>query len=492
MYNFVGRKKIQIPISKEDFYKNITGNLLEFIGGAVSQHQVNVEEIQALHKEFLGQQTIIKSKKRYDSSEINNIVVENHLFRQVNFKVGFMYGNPLEYTVINEKVVNNDDMLYLNKYIADISKPSLDIEKAQDLFEFGIAYQRIFPKRTEIEDIENESPFELVNMPIEKTFLVYSNDMPSEKLFGVVLSEKYNYEYKKTENCYQVYLPNRKIEIEPKTNKIIKDIPQPYPYIPIKEFCLNKDRMGIVELVVSLQNLINKIDSSEMDSIEETINAFIVLFNQKTDDDFMRKFKELKKEKVLVLNTNNPSAPADMKILSSKIDQENSQSFYERVVKAMYDIASVPLSSGNVTSGGDTGQARLLGNGWESAQNQAQVDQTYLVQFERDLLKNMLWICKNTANCPVDKVSASDIAIKFNINMSNNLYVKSEALKMLNDIYLPEKAALNIVGITKDVDGLGEAWKQNKEKIRLQEIEKEKELANISSASTQTNEQVNE
>ena len=193
MYNFVGRKKIQIPISKEDFYKNITGNLLEFIGGAVSQHQVNVEEIQALHKEFLGQQTIIKSKKRYDSSEINNIVVENHLFRQVNFKVGFMYGNPLEYTVINEKVVNDDDMLYLNKYIADISKPSLDIEKAQDLFEFGIAYQRIFPKRTEIEDIENESPFELVNMPIEKTFFFFFNDMPSEKLFVVVLSEKYNY-----------------------------------------------------------------------------------------------------------------------------------------------------------------------------------------------------------------------------------------------------------------------------------------------------------
>ena len=59
---------------------------------------------------------------------------------------------------------------------------------------------------------------------------------------------------------------------------------------------------------------------------------------------------------------------------------------------------------------------------------------------------------------------------------------------MLNDIYLPEKAALNIVGITKDVDGLGEAWKQNKEKIRLQEIEKEKELANISSTSVETNE----
>lgn len=482
MYNFIGRKKIKIPISKEEFYENVEENLIEFIGGAVSEHQNNVKEIEELHREFLGQQQIINSKKRYDSSEINNIVVENHLFKQVNFKVGFMYGNPLEYTVINEKVVNDDDMLYLNKYISDCSKPSLDIEKAQDLFEFGIAYQRIFPKRAVIQDVENEAPFELVNMPIKKTFLVYSNDLPNEKLFGVVLATKYDYATRLEKTVYQIYMPNRKIEIDASTKTIIKDVKQPYPYIPIKEFCLNRDRMGIIELVVSLQNLVNKIDSSEMDALEEAINSFIVFFNQKVDEDFMNKFRELRKEKVVVLNSNNPSTPADIKILSAKIDQENSKNFYERTIKAMYDIASVPLASGNVTSGGDTGQARLLGNGWESAQNQAQLDQTYLVQFERDLLKDMIWICKNTVGCPVDKVSASDIAIKFNINMSNNLYIKAESLKMLNDINLPEKAALNIVGITKDVDGLGEAWKQNKEKVRLQEIEKEKELNAISNA----------
>lgn len=471
METFIGRKQITIPISKENFFENVEENLGLFLGNAISQHQKNVKEIEFLHKEYLGEQTIINSKMRYDSSEINNIVVENHLFRQVNFKVGFMYGNPLEYTVVNEKIVNEDDMLYLNKYIIDSSKPSLDIEKAQDLFEFGIAYQRLFPKRSEIEDVKNEAPFELVNMPVRRTFLVYSNDIPTEKLFGVVETENYNSNTGYNEKVYQIYLPNRKIEISNDKKTIIKDIAQPYPYIPIKEFCLNRDRMGIVEIALYLQNLINKIDSSEMDALEEAVNAFIVLFNQKVDSDFLEKFKKLKKEKVIVLNTNNAAAPADMKILSTKIDQENSKNFYERVVKAMYDIVAVPLSSGNVTSGGDTGQARLLGNGWESAQNQAQLDQTYLTKFERDLLKDIIWICKHTVGCPIDKISSSDIAIKYNINMSNNLYVKAESLKMLDDIGMPETASLNIVGITKDVDGLGSAWKKNKEEIRKQENE---------------------
>ena len=52
--------------------------------------------------------------------------------------------------------------------------------------------------------------------------------------------------------------------------------------------------------------------------------------------------------------------------------------------------------------------------------------------------------------------------------MSNNLLVKAEALKMLNEALVPEKAILSICGITKDVDGLGDDWKKNKAQINQQ------------------------
>ena len=165
-------------------------------------------------------------------------------------------------------------------------------------------------------------------------------------------------------------------------------------------------------------------------------------------------------------------------MLSSELDQENSNVFYERNLKAMYDIISVPQASGNVTSGGDTGQARLLGNGWESAQNQGQVDQTYLTMFERELLRDMIWICKHTKNCPLNEINVSDIAIKFNINMSNNLLVKTESLKLLDEIKFPEETALTICGVTKDVDGVGKAWKENKQKAKQEELKIENQKNN--------------
>lgn len=474
MRTLIGRKQVIIPISKEDFYEDVIGSLKKHLSSAISIHKENVSEIEYLHKHYLGKQDIL-CKKRYDGSEINNIVVENHTNKQVNFKVGFMYGNPLEYTIINEEKINKDDMTYLNSYLIDSNKSSLDIEKAQDLYEFGIAYQRVIPKRTDIEDIKTEAPFELVNMPVENTCVVYSNDIPNEKLFALVVSEKIlNNISKIPETIYQIFLPNRKIEIDSKYTKVLKDIAQPYPYIPIIDFWLNRDRIGIIELGLSMQELINKIDSSQIDDIDENVNAFLIFLNQKFDEKFKKDYPEMKKQRMLAMNTGDPNKPADVKFISTKLDQENVNEYYERILKAWYDIVGVPQASGNVTSGGDTGQARLLGNGWESAQNQGQVDQTYLVKFERELLKAILWCCKNKVACPVDSINASDVAIKFNINMSNNLLIKAEALKMLDEINFPEKTNLTICGITKDVDGVGKAWEEKKKKVQEEQKQEEK------------------
>ena len=65
-----------------------------------------------------------------------------------------------------------------------------------------------------------------------------------------------------------------------------------------------------------------------------------------------------------------------------------------------------------------------------------------------------------------NEINVSDVAIKFNMNMSNNLLIKAESLKMLDEINFPEKTNLTICGITKDVDGVGKAWKENKEKAK--------------------------
>lgn len=477
MKNYIGRQIVYIPILKEDFEKDVLGSLKTHLRSAISIHNRNIREIKELEEIYRGKQPIISEKKRYDGSEINNIVVENHAWKQVNFKTGFMYGKPLQYSLNNSKEM--DDVTILNAYMNDVNKSSLDIDKSHDLYKYGIAYQIVIPKVGTIEDIDSEAPFVLDNLSCEECCVVYSNDRPRQKLFGLVITKD-----KESKNLFNVFLPNRKILLNSKYEKI-DDLPQIMDFIAIQEYTLNNARMGIIELTLYLQNLVNKLDSGEIDDIEEFVNTFLVFENvQLDDDDTKQLFQDLRKERIIAISSNNEKLPAKFSLVQKSLDHNSLNVFYERIIKALYDIPGVPHSSGNVTSGGDTGQARLLGNGWENAHNQAQVDTEYLMQYERELLRKILKICKKYTNCPINELKASDISIKFNLNMSDNLLVKTQALLNLDTIKFPKKSALNIVGVTGDVEGVGNEWEKVVQEQEKKELEKEQK---ISSANTQNN-----
>lgn len=465
-YDNIGRLKVKMPVLAEEFYEEPLTYLKKHLANCIGTHNCNVNRMAYLDSVYKGNHDIKMSKKRYDSSEINNINVENHLKTITDFKTAFMYGIPLDYSIMNAD--NNDDMKYLNAYFVDSNKSSLDIKKAKDVYKYGLAYQMILPKKV-IGNIEKESPFTIKNLPVESTCMVYSDDIPSEKLFALVIASK-RYPDGKRKKVYNVFMPNRKILLDYKFD-VIEDETQFLPYIPIVEFTLDDERMGILEVGIEAQNALNKADSMQLDEIEENINSFIAFFNQRVDDDFLDKFDDFKKKRVLLLNTLNPETPADIKMLSCDVNSEAHNLYYERKKKALYDICTTPQGSGNVTSGGDTGQARLLGNGWEAAQNQAQLDQTALLEHEREIIRIVLKICSAIQDCPINEIGVSDIAIKFNINMSNNLLVKAEAVKMLNEAQMPEKTILKVCNITNDIDGEGNNWIANKEKIRKQEME---------------------
>jgi len=235
--------------------------------------------------------------------------------------------------------------------------------------------------------------------------------------------------------------------------------------------------MGIVELVLAIQNFLNAIESNQLDDIVEFVNAYLVFENQDIDNKFKENFEEFKKKRVLAIKSTNPQLPAKVSLLKESLNHTDINSFFELLKSEMYDIVASPQSCGNVTSGGDTGAARLLGNGWESAQNQAQVDTTYVKQYEYEALKKMIAVCKDNTTV-IKKISASDIEIKYSINMSNNLLVKTQSLKYMYDMNMPYQSALSLSGLTTDAYGLGKRWEEHDNKVK--ESEKASENTGIS------------
>lgn len=461
-------KKVIAKDTLEDYINDPIKFIKKNLSFCLNIHNENISIMTKLNDIYLGNQSIL-NKTRPNETDINNKVVENHTYRIVEFKKGFMVGNPIEYS-INNSNINNDDMSIINKHLISSNKASLDIDKYEDIFKYGVALQLVLPKTTEY-DIMDEAPFDIINIEAKDGFCVYSSDVTHKKLFGVVISKQNKNTY------YTIYMPKKYLVFKRNGNNfdIVEEQQRLYNYIPLIEYQLNKSRLGVVALGELLQNCINNLSSNEADDIEDFVNAYLVFKNQSFDSEvFKEQYLEFKKQRTLLVSTNDPNKPADVEVLSNELDHSNTNIFYERLITSLYDITATPRSSGNVTSGGDTGQARLLGNGWESAQNQANTDTIYIQQFERELLKAILWIERNVKDSKIDKITLGDISIKFTINMSNNILVKTQALTNLYSIKFPKENALAVVGITNDVDGVANAWKKNEE-----ETEKNKQIINV-------------
>lgn len=464
---YTGRAKITIPVSRENFDKDPVRYIKHYLSSGVSKNNINKEEAEELKNIYKGIQSIWDKVRLNTDTRNNNQIEINHIFRQVEFKKGFMVGNPIDYSlgVSNKKT---DDLTYLQKYFKDSAKASKDIDKYEDLYVCGISEQFIVPKTYDF-DQEGEAPFELYNIDIGNAFKVFSNDTTKTPLFDVVISETVDVNFRKKKQ-YEVYFINKNdgyayyILFETpdvySSNPVIKGniIKQPFKFLPLIESELNKNRMGIVELVISIQDGLNAIHSNQVDDIIDFVNAYLVFENQQMGKDWEEKVKTFRKNRAISIKSSNPQLPAKVSLLKQTLQHTEINSFYELLKKEMYDIVAVPQSSGNVTSGGDTGEARILGNGWESSQNQAKVDITYSLQFEYDLLKKAISCCKEKGVKTIGDIYASDIDIKYSINMSNNILTKTQALQNLYAMHVPYEESLGIVGITSDNHGLAEKW----------------------------------
>ena len=450
--HYTGRKKITIPVSKKDFDSKPMTYIKHFLVDVLCKNEINRQESSDLKNIYKGMQDIW-NKVRLNSDEKNNNQVEvNHLFRQVEFKKGFMVGNPINYSLaVSTK--STDDLTYLEKYLRDSNKASKDIDKYEDLYICGISEQFIVPKTYNF-DPENEAPFELYNVDVGDAFKVYASDMTHTPLFDVIISETLDENFRKTKQ-YEIYFINPVDNytyysiFDSKKKAINEPIKQPFKYLPLIESELNKNRMGIVELVISIQDGLNAIHSNQIDDIIDFVNSYLVFENQQitTDDEWKQKISLFRQTRAISIKSTNPQLPAKVTMLKQTLQHTE-----------MYDIVAVPQSSGNVTSGGDTGEARILGNGWESAQNQAKVDITYALQFEYDLLKKILSACREKSVLQIGDIYASDVDIKYSINMSNNILTKTQALQNLYGMHMPYEEALAVVGITSDTHGLADKW----------------------------------
>lgn len=510
-FDFKGIKRITIPKLDSDFTASNRYGwdiIKKYLPSILVTHKKNADKIEYLYNFKLGIQDILDKVRKHEVDEKNNnIEIENHATRQVEFKVGFICGEPRDYTHKSDS--DSDDLTYLMRYFSDCDFFAKDADLKDWIYTTGIGVTKTTPRTDIITsdgideitklaksryktakegfNVDFEAPFNYNVKDPRCNFVVYSSGDNTEDLFCVsyvdvdistekdtqpqvvkqlLVETRYAWFKFNADNSFATFFwgDNDKVEI----------VPKDLPYLPLIEFAIDKDRVGIVEKNRSAFNTINIFRSNINDMVIDNANSILIFKNVDVDS---ATIKEMIKAGAVIIRDGINGATtsvAGFENVTIEIPYDKMVVYIDQVMQNAYDIAGVPLASGQVTSGGDTGQARLLGGGWNNAYIIIHKEIMKLLEYDYKQLKLILNICRQVPNCKLNELYASQVDIHYRVNQNDNLQVKAQSMKYMYDMNMPLEFILKVGGLSNDIKTDSKNWQTNIDKARALQAKMEK------------------
>jgi SPP1 family phage portal protein len=475
-----GRITIQAPYTEKQFLsgtdEDILNKIYDILNNSAEIHRKNRDESKYLQDYLYGDQDI-KDKIKLTRTDINNKSVENWAWAFQDWKNAFLLGKPIQYAPLND--VANDEISKLNSYVNYEGKSKKDQDLFEDMFTCGRGYR--YNVGSKITD-EDEAPFDIVNLDVLNTEVVYSNSIYHEQLLAYVHTDmmyivsEVNPETGKPEQRqvnydeYTVYTRNMQYTINNKSGSFkIADgtEPNPIPYNThiVTEYYFNKKRVSMLELVKDILDDLNDVENFDKDDIESFVNSIMVFTNAEVNKEGMEAIKEY--GAVSIKSTDQKKASVEL--LQSRLKSLDTQIYYLRKLSALHSILSVPeaTQSGEI-SNAETGKAVLTGQGFTSASVRIQNEENSFKECDRRSLKVILKICRESSNSEIKSLKASDIDIKFSRDLSDNLLTKTTALLNLASAQIPPEVRNAVVNLFSDplsVTKMQEAYMEEQRKI---------------------------
>lgn len=469
----IGLERYLIPIKQENV-SLLT--IYPYFDTIMQQFMRNRAKFNQNYEIYKNKHAIEYKVRRYDDeSAINNKVAEPHLWNMVNFKVGYSVGQPIEYDHKSEDL--NGEITYLNKHFTYVDKRAVDVDTVQNIYAGGSCYNFVQPKK--YFDLNYQAPFQLSTMTPAECGKVYSSHIGNEELFDFIVTDikedddtSYQLLSIYTRDYYYLFkmIEEGSYEIQSEEPRLV------YKYLPLSEKYSNKDRLGIVEINISMQDALDKIVSNSLDNIEDLANELLVIRNcilGETDEQKRKTLQSARINGAIEINDPSPDKEADIKTITQKLNHSDINILYETIKRELYDCSGIPQSSSNSSSGGDTQGARQLGNGWENSYITILKEINNMIKADREVLEKVLFIEKSVANGVIKNLTAGDIDIKYNINRSNNLQVKTQSFASLVSNNVPYELAFNICELTSDPHTAGALTQTNADKKKQEELDKE-------------------
>ena len=449
--NITEEALLAMPIEKQD------ETIINIMNTVAQLHEKNKTECKYLKDFKNGIQDIYVEKKKITRPDIDNHTVENWAFAFIDFKKCFLLGKPIQYTQFDDS--SSAEIATLNRYCKYEDKKTKDMDIYDDVLTCGRGFRYT---NTDEPKEDDEAPFELINPEVEYTEVVYSSGIRHEQLFTFIetpmqKSEKVKLdsgEYQDIIKYYSeftIYLRNRAFTVSNEIGSISKVEKSDKPIILgehiITEYYINKSRISLIEIGKDLFNDVNYLESLDKDDMEQFVNAIMVFTNAEVDENDLDEIKDLGAVSI----SSTEGREAKVELLQQRLKASDTQTYYTRLLTSLHQILGIPMATdtGSVTSG-DTGKAKLAGQGYTMAGIRIEGDENMFDMCDRKCLKTILSICKKSNKSEIKELKVSDIESKFSRDTSDNLLVKTQGLLNLYSCDIPREVANSVVNLFND------------------------------------------
>jgi SPP1 family phage portal protein len=377
----------------------------KIIKEAIEANEKNRIRYTQLWDYFLGNHSILNRKKQ-DLLKNNKIVV-NHAKYIVDLNVGYLIGNPVEYT--STKGV---DLAAITDQYNMQSMPDIDHEIAKANSIIGKAFDYTYV-------MEGENNLHTKCIDARNCITIY-DDTVEHKLIAAII-----YTYIKVEEYTNILLITDK-EITEFNSKFVRvGLPEQHSFgkVPVTEYKNNSDEKGDFEDVISLMDAYNIFQSDRVNDKEQLVEAILVLYGFKLSND---QLTQLKENRVLGgLPLKNAGAAAEY--LTKQLNETDIDTLRQVLEADIHKISMTPNLSDEKFVGNSSGVAikfKLIPFE-QNTQNKARY-------FERGLINrftiynNYLKKLKN-----IEIIPPHDIKVKFKRNLPQN---DLETSQMINNL----------------------------------------------------------
>lgn len=404
-------------------------NVRAILDDALTIHNINVSQIDYLYDYYKGK-TEIENRQKEVRDDILNTICENRAKEIVDFKTPYIVGSPIIYSTPNTEY--GEAISLLNRMNKIEGKATKDYSMVEWMMIAGTAYRAVLPNE------EEDTPYTIDTVDPRQAFVIYSGGIRKKPMAGVYLVTDDD-----GITWYFVYTKDRLYKMND-ADESIETAEWTLGYLPIIEYPANNARLGSFEIVIDLIDSINELDSNRMDSVQQFIQALLVLVNCKLPEGYTATTVAQNGLIELVSNADNP---AKIEMLCQQLDQEQTQTLKDDMYNAILTICAMPNRNGG-SSTSDTGLAVVYRDGWSSAETARRATQQMIEQSEYNALRLILKICEETGTL---SIPVNEINVDFTQDHYENLEMKTAVLiQLLSNDKVHPLTAYEVCGLFAD------------------------------------------